>query len=278
MASHRLLQAFKSSTPAFGAWITFPGAWAARTVSLASPHLSWILIDCEHGLTPLQPGAAETVASVAGLGSQAPSTIVRIPATGACADGSATWQIKYVLDAGAKGVLVPMVNNAAQARSIVSASRFPPQGSRGFGSPFTQASWNLSAGDYLNQANDNVIVLGQIETKDGVKNLDEILAVEGLDGVFIGPYDLSLSLGHPPPSPDPVPAVEEVIQKILKAAHAAGKKCAFYCTSGEQAEKRAKEGFDMINVTSDSGAMAEAIAKNLATAAGQLAGGKEFGY
>ena len=98
MTSHRLLQAFKSNAPAFGAWITFPGTWAARTVSLASPHLSWILLDSEHGLTPLQPGAAETVATVSGLGSQAPSVIVRIPATGACADGSATWQIKYVLD------------------------------------------------------------------------------------------------------------------------------------------------------------------------------------
>lgn len=109
MASHRLLQTFKSGKPAFGAWITLPGTWAARTVSLASPHLSWIIIDGEHGLTPLQPGAAETIANVSGLGSQAPSVLVRIPATGACADGSASWQIKYVLDAGAKGVLVPMV-------------------------------------------------------------------------------------------------------------------------------------------------------------------------
>ncbi|CAL1709313.1 unnamed protein product [Somion occarium] len=246
MASHRLLSAFRSKIPAFGAWITFSGTWAARTVALSSEHISWILIDCEHGLTPLQPGAAETIATVAGLGSQAPSAIVRIPATGICADGSAIWQIKYVLDAGARGVLVPMVETAAQARSIVSASRFPPQGTRGFGSPFTQASWGLSATDYLEQANDSVVVLGQIETREGVQNLQEILKVQGLDGVFIGPYDLSLSLGHPPPSPDPVPAIEETIQDILKSSHAAGKKCAIYCTSGEQAAKRAQEGFDMV--------------------------------
>ncbi len=110
MASHPLLQAFQASKPAFGAWITFPGSWAARTVALASPHLSWLVIDCEHGLTSIQPGAAETIAAVAGLGSGAPSTLVRIPATGACADGSATWQIKYVLDAGARGIVVPMVS------------------------------------------------------------------------------------------------------------------------------------------------------------------------
>ena len=109
MASHPLLRAFQASKPAFGAWITLPGIWAARTAAAASPHLSWLVIDCEHGLTPLQPGAAESVAAIAALGPQAPSTIVRIPATGACADGSATWQIKYVLDAGARGVVVPMV-------------------------------------------------------------------------------------------------------------------------------------------------------------------------
>lgn len=278
MASHPLLQAFQASKPAFGAWITFPGSWAARTAAQASPHISWLVIDCEHGLTSIQPGAAETIAAVAGLGNNAPSTLVRIPATGACADGSATWQIKYVLDAGARGIVVPMISTAAQARSIVSAARFPPKGIRGFGSPFTQASWGLSAAEYLKEANDSVLVLGQIETREGVQNLEEIVATDGLDGVLIGPYDLSLSLGHPPPSPDPVPAVEETIQKILQIAHKANKKCAIFCTSGEQAANRAKEGFDMINVTSDSGAMTESISRNFAIAAGQDANQARFGY
>ncbi|THH31453.1 hypothetical protein EUX98_g2756 [Antrodiella citrinella] len=256
MTSHPLLTAFKASKPAFGAWVTIPGIWAARTAAGASPHLSWLVIDCEHGLTPLQPGAAESIAAISGLGPNAPSTIVRIPATGACADGSATWQIKYVLDAGAKGVLVPMISTAAQAKSIVKAARFPPQGNRGFGSPFTQASWGISATDYLANANDSVLVL---------------------DGIFIGPYDLSLSFEHPAPNPDPVAPIEEKIQAILQAAHKAGKKCAIYCSSGEQAAQRAAQGFDMINVTSDSGAMSEGIARSLAIATGQSVR-KEFGY
>ena len=108
--THPLLHAFRTNTPAFGAWLTIPGPWAARTAAVASPHLSWLLLDCEHGLQSLQPAAAETVAAVSGLGKDAPSVLVRIPATGACAEGSATWQIKYVLDAGARGVLVPMVS------------------------------------------------------------------------------------------------------------------------------------------------------------------------
>ena len=110
MATHPLLQAFKAAKPAFGAWLTVPGLWTARTAALASPHLSWLAIDCEHGLIPLVPGAAETIAAIPGGGSNAPTVIVRIPATGACADGSATWQIKYVLDAGARGIIVPMVS------------------------------------------------------------------------------------------------------------------------------------------------------------------------
>lgn len=104
-----LLHAFRESKPAFGAWITIPSPWVARTAAQASPHLSWLVIDCEHGLIPLQPGAADTIAAVSGIGTTTPSLLVRIPATGACAETSCAWQIKYVLDAGARGVIVPMV-------------------------------------------------------------------------------------------------------------------------------------------------------------------------
>ena len=110
--AHLLLRAFRASKPAFGAWLTLPGALNARVAASASPHLSWVLIDCEHGMTGLHPGANESISAIAALGPDAPSTIVRIPATGACADASAAWQIKYVLDQGARGVLVPMVRSS----------------------------------------------------------------------------------------------------------------------------------------------------------------------
>ncbi|KAH9950714.1 Phosphoenolpyruvate/pyruvate domain-containing protein [Amylocystis lapponica] len=277
MASHPLVQSFRAAKPAFGAWLTLPGALNARTAALASPHLSWLLIDCEHGMTSLQPGALEIVQAVAGLGPTAPSTIVRIPATGACADGSAGWQIKYVLDSGARGVLVPMISTAAQAKSVVAAARFPPQGIRGFGNPFTQTAWGITAGEYLTNANAHVLVLVQIETVEGVQNLDEILAVDGIDAIFIGPFDLSLAHGYAPPSPDPHPDMEVIIQDILRRAHSKGKKCAIYCTSGAQSAKRAKEGFDMINVISDSGALADGLARQLATAVGEVVGAEEVG-
>ena len=107
--AHPLLTAFRASKPAFGAWLTLPGFLAARTAAAASPHLSWVVIDCEHGATALQPGAGDTLAALASMGPDAPTALVRIPATGACADGSAGWQIKYALDQGARGVVVPMV-------------------------------------------------------------------------------------------------------------------------------------------------------------------------
>lgn len=107
MATHALLKALKAKRPAFGAWITLPGIFNARTVAQSSPHLSWICVDCEHGLTPLQPGAAESIQAIAGSGPNPPSTLVRIPATG-ISTGTG-WQIKYALDSGARGVVVPMV-------------------------------------------------------------------------------------------------------------------------------------------------------------------------
>jgi 4-hydroxy-2-oxoheptanedioate aldolase len=111
MKSHSLLNAFKSNTSAFGAWVTLPGTFLARSVALASPHLSWIVIDCEHGLVPLIPDVAEIIAVTNNIRKQPGdlplSTLVRIPATGV--SNSSSWQIKHALDAGARGVVIPLV-------------------------------------------------------------------------------------------------------------------------------------------------------------------------
>lgn len=112
MSVHTLLSAFRTGKPAFGAWLTLPGYWHARSLAAASPNLSWILIDCEHGLIPLQPGASDSIAAIESVSlanGDRVSSIVRIPATGASTGTG--WQIKYALDAGARGILVPMVNH-----------------------------------------------------------------------------------------------------------------------------------------------------------------------
>ncbi|ESK86094.1 aldolase citrate lyase family protein [Moniliophthora roreri MCA 2997] len=248
MSANSLLDAFKAKRPAFGTFITSGGFFFARAVAKASPHMEWICIDCEHGLMSLNPGVSELIAAIQATGIPA---FVRIPATGVSMGTS--WQIKYALDAGAKGIVVPMVSTAEKAREVVSDSRFPPVGRRGFGSSYTHGNWNMSAQDYLDIANDNVIVTVQIETKEAIENLEEIAAVDGVDVLLLGPSDLSMAYGYPVPSPDPHPEIEKLIQKVLRVAHEKGKKCAMYVNNGEKAAQRAKEGFDMVSVTNDIG-------------------------
>ncbi|KAK7034601.1 hypothetical protein VNI00_012232 [Paramarasmius palmivorus] len=221
MEPHSLLRSFNSNTPALGVWLTNGGFFHARALASASPRVSWVMIDCEHGLICLNPGAAELIAAIHGV-ANGPSALIRIPAIGI--SSGVNWQIKYALDAGAKGVLIPMVSTAEKARSIVEDSRYPPVGRRGYGGAYTHGNWGVSRPEYFQAANENILVLVQIETVEGVRNMKEIAEVDGIDGLFVGPSDLSITLGYPPPAPDPHPEVEKVIEEILKVAHGAKKK------------------------------------------------------
>lgn len=155
------------------------------------------------------------------------------PASGHCAYPSQpvvrpSWndpvQIKQLLDVGAQTLLVPMVQNAEEARLAVRATRYPPAGIRGVGSALARASrWNRVP-DYIHRANDAMCVLVQIETREALKNLPQILDVEGVDGVFIGPADLSADMGHGgnPQHPEVQAAIEDAIQQIRQAGKAPG--------------------------------------------------------
>jgi 4-hydroxy-2-oxoheptanedioate aldolase len=132
--------------------------------------------------------------------------------------------IKQVLDIGAQTLLIPMVESAAQAQELVKAVHYPPKGVRGVGSALARASrWNSIAG-YLDHADEQICLLVQIENREGLANLDAIAAVEGVDGVFIGPADLSASMGHRgnPGHPEVQAAIEDAIARIRKAGKAAG--------------------------------------------------------
>ncbi|KAG6826468.1 hypothetical protein H0H92_015680 [Tricholoma furcatifolium] len=265
MAGRALLNAFKANKPAFGVWLSYPGIFHARTMAQASPHTSFVVVDCEHGLVPLVPGAAESISGIhSAANNNGPSALVRIPATGVST--STSWQIKYALDAGARGVIVPMVSTAEKAREIAAESRFPPIGRRGFGSLYGPGNWGINPFEYLETANDNISVIAQIENKEGVENVGEIAAVNGIDALLVGPYDLSVALGYAVPDPDLHPEVEKITQRVLEACHRAGKKSVVYAPSGPQAAKRAAEGFDMIIVAIDVEALSDAISGILATA------------
>ncbi len=204
-------QALAAKQPQIGLWLGLASSYSAEVVAGAGFH--WLLIDGEH--------APNDVRSVLGqLQAIAPYTsqpVVRPPWNDAVI-------IKQLLDTGAQTLLIPMIQNAEDARNAVKACHYPPRGIRGVGSALARASrWNRVP-NYLQRADDEMCVLVQIETREGVANLDEILAVEGVDGVFIGPADLSADMGYMgnPAHPEVQATIDRCIEKILAANKAPG--------------------------------------------------------
>ncbi|KMT54664.1 4-hydroxy-2-oxoheptanedioate aldolase [Pseudomonas fildesensis] len=204
-------QRLSSGTPQIGLWLGLADAYCAELAANAG--FDWLLIDGEHAPNDLR-GLLSQLQAVAAYASQ---PVIR-PVIGDTA------LIKQVLDLGAQTLLVPMVETAEQARHLVRAIHYPPQGIRGVGSALARASrWNSIPG-YLDLANEQMCLLVQIENREGLANLDAIAAVEGVDGVFIGPADLSAAMGHRgnPGHPEVQAAIEDAILRIQQAGKAAG--------------------------------------------------------
>lgn len=152
------------------------------------------------------------------------------------------------LDAGAHGIVVPLLYTADDARKLVSSAKFPPVGTRGFGSPFPMQNFsNQTTTEYLQQANDALVTIAQIETKEALENVNEIAAVPGIDVLLIGPFDLGNNIGHPIIDGHVAEELTAAIERIRKAAVDNGKKAGIYCTSGEEARKYADKGFHMVS-------------------------------
>lgn len=205
-------QALKQGdTAQIGLWLGLANSYTAEL--LAGAGFDWLLIDAEHAPNDLQTilGQLQAIAPY-------PShPIVRPPWPDAV-------RIKQILDLGAQTILAPMVETGEQAADVVAATRYPPQGIRGVGSALARSSGFNRMPEYLQTANDEICVLIQIETPKGVENLDDILATEGVDGVFIGPSDLSASMGYigNPGHPEVQKVIEESIAKIVAAGKAPG--------------------------------------------------------
>ena len=209
--SNGFKHALAGGRPQIGLWLGLADPYCAEICAGAG--FDWLLIDGEHAPNDVR----STLAQVQALAAYPVSPVVRPPV-------GETHLIKQYLDLGVQTLLVPMVDTAEQARQLVQATRYPPQGIRGVGSALARASrWN-AVPDYLTRANDEVCLLVQVESRSGLEHLDEIAAVDGVDGVFIGPADLSASLGHlgNPGHPDVVQAIEGAITRIVGAGKAAG--------------------------------------------------------
>jgi 4-hydroxy-2-oxoheptanedioate aldolase len=175
--------ALKAGQPQMGCWLGLADPYAAEISAGAG--FDWLLIDAEHAPNDLRSIIAQ-LQVIAGFDSHA---VVR-PTVGEA------WMIKQLLDAGAQTLLVPMVESADQARDLVRAVTYPPHGIRGVGSALARASGFAAIPDYLKSARDEICLLVQVENRAGMAALDDILQVEGIDGVFIGPSDLAADMGH----------------------------------------------------------------------------------
>lgn len=204
-------QRLQSGQAQIGLWLGLADPYCAELAANAG--FDWLLIDGEHAPNDLR-GLLGQLQAVAPYASQ---PVIR-PVIGDTA------LIKQILDIGAQTLLVPMVESAEQARELVRAMHYPPSGVRGVGSALARASrWNSIPG-YLDKADAQMCLLVQIENLEGLARLDEIVAVDGVDGVFIGPADLSAAMGHRgnPGHPDVQAAIEDAIVRISKAGKAVG--------------------------------------------------------
>jgi 4-hydroxy-2-oxoheptanedioate aldolase len=216
-------------------WLGIPSSFSAEVMA----HLGWdsLIIDLQHGLIDYQTA----VTMMQAISTTSVTPMVRVP-----------WNdpaiIMKCLDAGAYGVICPMINSRAEAERLVGACRFPPKGYRSSG-PIRALIYGGS--DYQTKADETIAVFAMIETVQALENLDEICTTPLLDAVYIGPNDLSLSLGGKGGLDQTEPKAVAAIDRILAAAHKHGIKAGIHTGSVAYAKAMVEKGFDLVTVLSD---------------------------
>ncbi|KAI9506537.1 Pyruvate/Phosphoenolpyruvate kinase-like domain-containing protein, partial [Coemansia spiralis] len=241
--------------PLYGVWLSIPSPVTARM--LAMQGFDWACIDMEHA--PTNPALmAEMVAAVASSGTCTP--IVRVPSH------SPEW-FKWALDAGAYGIIVPMVNTPEEMRKIEQLCKYPPLGKRSMGAFFAPHAFGLrgprAMSDYVEQVSNDIIVIPQIESAEGVVNLPRILKAGGMDAVFVGPYDLSASIRATPDM-----HLQEALSHIEQATKDHDVPIGIYASSGMAAWAKMKDGYTLLVAASDIECLSSSATENLNQARG----------
>lgn len=233
-------RALKAGKPQIGLWSTLSSNYSVEVIAGAG--FDWILLDTEHS-----PNDLENLLTQLQAAAPYPThAVVRVP-----------WNdmvtIKRVLDIGAQSILIPYVSTADEAKAAVSYTRYPPQGVRGVAGS-TRASRFGRVKDYARRAHEEICVLVQVENQQGLDNLEAIAAVEGIDGVFIGPADLHASLGHMGEIANPkvMPLIDEAIRRIRKCGKAPG----ILTPAEEHAKRQLSLGAQFVAVGNDIGLLA----------------------
>lgn len=243
----------------YGGWLSIANSFSAEI--MANQGFDWLCVDMQHGVIDY----ADAVTMLQVIGSTPTIPIVRVP-----------WNepgiIGKALDAGAMGVIIPMVNSVEEAEAAVRACRYYPDGARSFGP--TRAAYYAGA-DYFAHANSEIACIPMIETKQAVERLDEILAVPGIDAVYVGPADLSITLGLPPGMANEG-AFEEARVLIAKKCQERGVTPGIHANASLAAKHEAA-GYRMITISGDAVAIAAGAAADLRTV-GEGAAGKKSIY
>ena len=223
----------------FGGWCSLPYPIVAELVGRDG--FPAVVIDQQHGLWE----AASTLAAIAAVHQGGAAPIVRVP-VGDFA------MVSRALDFGAEGIIAPMINTAADARAFVAAAKFPPIGERSWGPHRSMTFAEITDPKvYLRKANDLTVIFAMIETRAALENLDAILATPGIDGVFVGPFDLSIALANGKSVDPDAKEVDAALTAIAKAAAKAGKIAGVYAHNSKRARAFAKRGFRFITAGSD---------------------------
>jgi len=231
-----LRELWERGEPTIGGWCVIPSSFAAELMGRAG--FDWICIDTQHGVI----GFDQMLPMLQALSATGTPAFVRVP-----------WNepsgIMKALDAGAQGVIVPMVNSKEEAERAAGACRYPPQGYRSWGP--TRASLQVS-GFAPESANRAVVCMVMVETVDGLAAVDEILSVPGVDGVYVGPNDLAVTHGMKPDATASAPEHRRLIEKILQACERRGLIAGIHCSGPDTAIRWREAGFRMLNVDNDS--------------------------
>lgn len=251
MKKNPLKEMWKKGEVTYGAWLTIPSPFCAEV--FAHQGYDWICLDLQHGILDY----ADAVPMLQAISTTDVVPIVRVP-----------WNepgiIGKVLDAGVMGVIIPMVNDAEQARRAVAACKYHPLGSRSFG-PIRAGYY--SGPDYFQHANEETICMPMIETREAVSNLDEILSVPGVDAVYVGPSDLRVSMDLQPGVGEE-PEFEEARLRIPKACTERGIMPGIHANA-TLAPKHAAAGYRFITITSDVFAISASAARDLEAVRGK---------
>lgn len=248
MRENRVKRIWREGGSVLNGWLHIPSSYAAEIMAHAG--YDSITVDLQHG----PPDFAVTLTMMQAISTTETVPLVRVP-------WNEPGTIMRLLDAGSYGVICPMVNTREEAERFVGACRYPPRGYRSFG-PYRATLY--AGADYAEHADETVLAMAMIETREALQNVDEIMGVSGLDAVFVGPSDLGQSLGVGPGMDRTEPAVLEAIDAVLAAAERNGVVAGIFTGSVEYASRMLGKGFRFVTVLSDGRLLASAAAQTVA--------------